>query len=266
MLKETKNKVPVIKSHVLKGLNHGFFTRQGGVSTGIFKSLNCSFRDEDARENVLKNRSLAMEALGLQDKTLLTLKQVHSADVVTVKDAWAFDTAPEADAMVTTDAQFVLGVQTADCVPLLLADRAAGVIGAAHGGWRGVLKGVVENTLDAMVSMGAQLENIMAAIGPCIGQDSYEVGPEVREAFLEKDEAYREFFEHREFPESFQFNLPKLVRHALQAKGVEVERLPYDTYENEDLFFSCRRAQHEKSPGFGGHISLISLELADHDL
>ena len=264
MLQTTNNQVPVIKSHIFGALSHGFFTRQGGVSTGICQSLNCSFKEYDTPENVLKNRALAMESLSLGGQTLVVLRQVHEADVVVVDEVWDPLDPPEADALVTTNSDFVLGIQTADCVPVLLADPVNGVIGAIHAGWRGALKGVVEATIARMISLGASVDTMVAAIGPCIAQDSYEVGQEVHDMFVDANPENECFFSDQSFPEAIHFDLPAFVERCLTEDGIEVERLPYDTYAHEDLFFSCRRAQHEKSPGFGGHISLISLK-ESHD-
>lgn len=266
MLKKTNNHVPVIRSHILESATHGFFTRQGGVSQGLYDALNCSFREEDPRENVLENRRLALESLGLGETDLVTVRQVHGAEVVVADMAWDPEDAPEADALVTAERGLTLGIQTADCVPLLLADPENGVIGAAHAGWRGALKGVVESTLTAMESLGAERAHIQAAIGPAVGQDSYEVGNEMRQRFLDKDPAYDAFFDHQDFPETFYFDLPGFVEATLEKEGVSfIERLPYNTYDNKDLFFSCRRASHEKETGFGGHISLISLAVQEED-
>ena len=264
MLKTATNQIPVIKSRILGDTTHGFFTRQGEVSTGMCHSLNCSFREYDIDENVRQNRSIAMEALSLKGETLAALRQVHGADVAVVDDTWDPSVITEADALVTKDPSFVLGIQTADCVPVLLSDPTNGVIGATHAGWRGALKGIAEATVDQMVALGAEAGNIVAAIGPCIAQDSYEVGQAVQDMFLVRDAENERFFLLQSFPEAIYFDLPAFVEHRLTQQGVQVERLPYDTYANEDLFFSCRRAQHEKSPGFGGHISLISLKEA-HD-
>ena len=186
-------KVPVIHSHILDGICHGFFTRQGGVSVGVYASLNCSLKG-DLEENVKRNRLLALEALSLQSLPLCLVKQVHGKEVVVVDTNWHPDLLPVGDALVTTRQDVVLGIQTADCVPVLLADRAHGVIGAVHAGWRGALKGVVEAAVDQMLSLGAKLSHLKAAIGPAIAQESYEVGPEVFEQFTTKNPSYEKFF------------------------------------------------------------------------
>ena len=200
-----------------------------------------------------------MEALSLADYPLMTLKQVHGQEVKIVDQPWDPSQLFEADALVTMNPSVVLGIQTADCVPILLADVKNHVIGAVHAGWRGALKGVVEETINVMISLGAKKENLLAAIGPAIAQESYEVGPEVYQMFVEKNTTNAQFFLQQEFPESLYLNLPGFVESILVDRCHQVERLPYDTYGNPDLFFSCRRSYHEKFPSFGGHISLISL-------
>jgi YfiH family protein len=266
MLTAGKNNVPFIQSPLLGSISHGFFTRQGGVSKGLYESLNCCFRGDDLRENVLKNRALAVEALSLAPSTLVTIKQVHGKDVAIVDESWDSTQMVEADALVTRFSSFILGIQTADCVPVLLVDPDSHVIGVAHAGWRGALKGVVEETISAMVALGARKETMVAAIGPAIAQESYEVGPEVYAMFIEKDPENSQFFKH--YPSSIHthLNVPGFVESILSRAGIRVERLPYNTYADPSLFFSCRRAQHDKTISFGGHISLVSLQKDVHAL
>ena len=258
-----KTVTPTLKPHTLKKIKHGFFTRQGGVSKGVYTSLNCSFREnreeKDSKENVIENRTRAVESLGLNYKKLCVLNQVHGNEVFIAKDV--SKTLPKADAIVTCDPHLVLAIQTADCVPILFLDPNHSVIGAAHSGWRGSLQGVVQNTVKAMESLGAKAGKIIAAIGPCINQDSYEIGPEVYDAFMEQSADNEQFFKEQDHPKKLLFDLPGYVNFQLQECGVgQIERLPYCTYEQEDLFFSCRRSAHRHEKNFGVHFSLISLE------
>ncbi len=263
----SEGKIPYITSPLLYGLRHGFFTRQGGVSQGVFHSLNCSFRENssdkevDKKENVLKNRALGMEALGVPIHSLQTLRQVHGSDVIDLVEPWGQGAqVPMADAVITQRTDVTLGIQTADCVPVLIADYDNQVIAAVHAGWRSALGGVIENTIALMMKKGARPEQTVAVIGPCIHQPSYEVGTDVADLFLAEDTMNERFFLSQEFPQKMLFDLPGYVRSQLerfQLKGIDT--LPYDTYENEDLFFSCRRATHRHEKGFGGHLSVISL-------
>lgn len=259
--------VPILKAHCLKSVKHGFFTRQGGVSKGVYASLNCSFKekadqkDRDLKENVLENRQRAVEAAQLDPKKLCTLRQVHGNEVVVLKKVPSV--VPAADGLVTASSHLVLGIQTADCVPVLFLDRTHGVIGAAHAGWRGAVAGVVQNTVKAMLECGAQARSISAAIGPCINQASYEVGAELYDAFMAQSADNEEFFIEQDTPQKILFDLPGYVERQLEKLKIgNIERLPYCTYEQEDLFFSCRRATHRHEKDFGGHLSIISLESA----
>lgn len=265
----TQKHIPFIKGHLLSGMRHGFFTRKGGVSKSVYKSLNCSFRDHkdehvtDSRENVLKNRSLAMHALGVPVHSLQTLRQEHGNKALEVKDPWGSGVhVPVADAMVTVRDDVTLGIQTADCVPLLMADTKHKVIAAVHSGWRSALAGVVENTVHLMKNLGAHPDKIIAVIGPCIHEESYEVGAEVQKKFLDQDKGNEIFFLEEMLPEKILFDLPGYVESRLHKLKIEqVEVLSYDTYENADLFFSCRRATQRGEKDFGGHLSCISLIL-----
>jgi YfiH family protein len=259
--------LPILRAHCLKGVTHGFFTRQGGVSKGLYESLNCSFRENsnskerDLKENVLENRKRAVESLDLKYANLCTLRQTHSNKAVILRKV---PTAlPVADAMVTVSPHLVLGIQTADCVPVLFLDRLHGVIGAAHAGWRGALAGIVQNTVKAMEACGAKVSSISAAIGPCINQGSYEVGQELYDAFMAQSEENEQFFVEQDVPSKILFDLPGYVERQLESMKIgHIERLPYCTYEQEDLFFSCRRATHRHEKDFGGHLSVIALESA----
>lgn len=243
----------------LPGIAHGFFGRQGGVSKGIYESLNCGPGSKDLRDNVMENRARAIAALS-PDATLVTLYQVHSAQTVTVTAPWPIPENPKADAMATDRAGIALGILTADCAPILLADPKAHIIGAAHAGWNGALAGVVESVLAAMERLGAKPERIRAAIGPCISQKAYEVGPEFQLRFVNADADNARFFARSVRAGHWQFDLPAYVAQRLKAAGVEsVENFDVCTYEREEEFFSYRRATHRKEPDYGRELSAIML-------
>jgi YfiH family protein len=245
----------------LNGLRHGFFTRAGGVSEGIFASLNCGYGGGDAEANVSANRARAMARLGGTVERLVTLRQVHSPTVVTVREPWAPAAAPEADALVTAVPGLALGILTADCVPVLFADAKAGVIGAAHAGWKGAQAGVIANTVRAMVALGAKPSRMVAAIGPCIAQRSYEVGPEFPAPFLAADPMDQDFFAPSIRSGHFRFDLSGLVERRIGAAGVGlVQRCPHDTCTEEDRFFSYRRATLRGETGYGRGLSVILLQ------
>lgn len=244
----------------VSGVGHGFFTRQGGVSEGIYASLNCGPGSNDDPERVRENRRRAMSALGLPAEALVTLYQHHSPTVVTVEGPWQ-DGPPKADAMVTRERGLALGILTADCVPVLFADGEAGVIGAAHAGWKGAIGGVAEATIGAMEALGARRGSLRCAIGPAIEQASYEVGPEFPERFLEQDPANRAFFSPSSRDGHFQFDLKGYVASRLAAAGVEaLEISPADTRSEEERFFSYRRATLAGEPDYGRDLSAIFLE------
>lgn len=250
----------VAKNLDVAGIRHGFFTRQGGVSDGVYASLNCGFGSRDRTDDVAENRSRVAQTLAVDTQALNTVHQVHSADVATVTAAWEPAAAPRADAMVCRTPGIAIGVLTADCGPVLLADADAGIIGAAHAGWRGALNGIVEATIGAMCDLGANLERIRAALGPCIAQDSYEVGPEFRDAFLAADEANDSFFVASDRPTHFRFDLPGYVAQRLARAGIAaVERLEVDTYAETEHCFSYRRATHAGEDDYGRLISAIAL-------
>ncbi len=260
-MKKAHNNVPVIHSHRLPSVNHGFFTREGGVSQGVFDSLNCGKKDQDDVKNIAKNRDIIKETLKLSKFPLLLVKQVHKSKVIVVKDSWDLENSPEADAMVTQNPDCVLGILTADCVPILFHDPVSQTIGAAHSGWKGAFAGIIHNTVAEMKKLGAKPENIVAVMGPCITQENYEVSKDFYDDFMKKNESYDGYFMEQASPEGLYFDLPGFVEDHVVATGIsKVERLPYDTYENPDLFFSCRRATHLKEDSFGVQISVISLQ------
>ena len=245
---------------VSDGIRHGFFTREGGVSDGIFASLNCGFGSNDDAAKVVENRRRAMAALGLAPDRLAICHQIHSPDVITVETPWRHEDRPRGDAMVTRQPGVALGVLTADCAPVLFADREARVIGAAHAGWRGALTGVLEATVAAMEKLGAAKARIAAGIGPCIAQASYEVGPEFPAPFLAEDAAHARFFRPATRAGHFTFDLAGYVAHRLQRLGVaQVERTGGDTAAEAARFFSYRRSCLRKEPDYGRELSAICL-------
>jgi YfiH family protein len=250
----------LIAHPTLEGVRHGFFTRHGGVGEGLYASLNCGFGAADAPAVVEANRACAMTSLGLPATALVTVHQIHSADVVTVETPWPRERNPKADALVTRQAGVCLGVLTADCVPVLFADPAAGVIGAAHAGWKGALGGVLAATVEAMCRLGAEVGRVRAAIGPAIQQASYEVGPEFPGRFAERDAANLRFFQRSARAGHFMFDLPGFVEHSLTVLGLEtVGNVRLDTCADEQRFFSYRRATLRSEPDYGRMLSAIAL-------
>lgn len=244
----------------LPTIRHRFFGRRGGVSMGIFASLNCGYGSADAHAAVKENRTRAMKELGRNGEDLLTLYQVHSADVVTVTKPWSLEERPKADAMVTDRPGIVLGVLAADCTPVLFADTEKPIIGAAHAGWKGALCGVTDATIAAMQSLGSRRASIIAAIGPCISGASYEVGPEFKQRFVEADTKNTAYFRPSERAEHHYFDLPAYLKQRLTASGIEtVETLGKCTYIEADDYFSYRRATHYKEPDYGRNLSAIVL-------
>lgn len=241
-------------------VSHGFFTRRGGVSTGPFASLNCSLSSADSRDAVLENRTRVARAIGADPDRLMGVTQVHGHDVATVTEPWPVGAGPRADAMVTDRAGLALGIVTADCAPILFIDAAAGVIGAAHAGWRGAVSGVIEATIAAMTLLGARSDTIAAAIGPCIGQPSYEVGPDLRDAVLGRSPADAIFFIPGQREDRWQFDLTGYCAARLRAAGVAtVASLGADTLADEDRFFSHRRRTLRGEGPIGHQISAIAL-------
>jgi YfiH family protein len=240
-------------------IRHAFFTRRGGVSDGLFQSLNCGFGSGDAETNVARNRGIAMERLSLSADRLVTCYQIHSASVVTVERPWAREAAPRADGMVTRVPDIALGVLAADCAPILFDDPVANVIGAAHGGWRGALSGIAEAAIEQMEALGAERGRIRTAIGPCIASSSYEVGPEFRQKFLTEDPTSASFFTLAARPGRFMFDLPGYIEHRLARAGIAIaERVSHDTVAEDDLFFSYRRACLRGENGYGRGLSVIA--------
>ena len=242
-------------------IRHAFFTREGGVSGGIYASLNCGPGSSDDPVAVAENRSRAMALMELPAAALVTVHQCHSAEVAVVEAPFAAGQLPRADAMVTDRPGLALGILTADCAPVLLADRKNGVIGAAHAGWRGAVGGVLDGTLTAMERLGARRKSVVAAIGPCIGQRSYEVGPEFPAPFLAEDAENAAFFADAARPGHLLFDLPGYVARRLARLGViDVTRVPADTVRDETRFFSYRRATLRREADYGRQLSAIVLE------
>ncbi|MFN4098553.1 MAG: peptidoglycan editing factor PgeF [Pararhodobacter sp.] len=246
----------ILTSDLLSPLRHGFFTRRGGASSGVFSGLNCGAGSSDQSEIVAVNRARVAGAMQVAPEALLGVHQVHSADVVTVTEAGTFG---RADAMVTKVQGLALSVLSADCMPVLLHDPQAGVIGAVHAGWRGALAGVLEATLDAMEALGAGRGDVQAVIGPCISQRAYEVGPEFLQAFTDEDPDYEWFFANG-LDGRYLFDLPGFGLKRLRDAGVaEAEWIRHCTYHNPDLFYSYRRSVHAGEADYGRLISAIRL-------
>ena len=246
----------ITRAAALDGVAHGFLGRTGGVSEGIFASLDLGRRDQQVPDVIAENRARAIAAV-LPGAGLQTLYQIHSADVVTVSEAQP--DRPRGDALVTDRPNILLGILTADCAPVLFADVTAGVVGAAHAGWKGAIGGVTDATIAAMEALGADRSRIAAAVGPCIAQASYEVDDPFRQRFADADPANERFFRDGRAGHH-QFDLEGYVAHRLAAAGIaRVELTGQDTYANEPRFFSYRRTTHRGEPDYGRQISLIGL-------
>ncbi len=247
----------IITAESLSPLRHGFFTRKGGASSGVFSGLNCGPGSSDQREIVAINRARVAQAMEVPTEALVTVSQVHSSKVVTVTGPLS-NPRPEADGLVTREPGIALAVLTADCQPVLFADSEAGVIGAAHAGWRGAQAGVLEETIDAMIALGASRDGIRAVIGPTISQRAYEVGPEFLEEFMAEDPGNGRFFAGGQGDRA-QFDLPAYGLHRLRSAGVAAEWTRHCTYSDPDRFYSFRRATHLREADYGRLISAIRL-------
>jgi len=244
----------------LPGIRHGFMTRAGGVSEGIYASLNCGLGSDDNLDHVRENRRRVLEMAGITAKTLLTAYQVHSPDVLVVEEEWRDGPRPKVDALVTTRRNIAIAVSSADCVPILFADPEARVVGAAHAGWRGAVGGVLQATVKQMCALGARPERVRAGVGPCIGPASYEVGPEFPAPFLAQDPANDRFFRPAQRTGHHMFDLESYVAAELGAmKLAAIEVAHRDTCAEEDTFFSYRRSCLRKEPDYGRHVSVIGL-------
>jgi YfiH family protein len=244
----------------IPGLRHAFFSREGGVSKGIYEGLNGGIGSDDDAANVAENRRRMAEQMGVTSDRLLTLYQVHSPDVVVATTPWGGAARPKADALVTRTEGIAIGVTAADCGPILFVDPNARVIGAAHAGWKGALTGILESTIGAMEKLGADRGGIVAAIGPMIRQHSYEVGSEFVERFLDADAGHAMFFLPGERDGHSMFDLAGFIRMRLEDAGVlMIDDVGIDTYSDE-RFFSYRRSVHRKEPDYGRHVHAIALE------
>ncbi len=243
------------------GVRHAFFTRRGGVSKGVFSSLNCGTGSGDDFALVEENRNRAAEMIGCRGRDLVTCRQIHSNVVHVVRTPWKDDNAPNADAMVTYVPDIAIGILTADCAPVLFADPDNRIIGAAHAGWRGAKAGILEATVGSMVSLGADASRIVAAVGPCIRQPSYEVDMTFRAAFLEDDDSSRDLFELSSRPGHYLFDLASYVERRLGLMGLmKTDVLPFDTRADEERFFSYRRATISGERQYGRELSAIVME------
>jgi polyphenol oxidase len=244
----------------LSGIRHAFFTREGGVSSGVYTSLNGGVGSNDPPENVGENRTRMAAALGVPLERLLTLYQIHSPDVVVAERPWTSNARPRADAIVTKIPGLAVGVSTADCGPLLFADPTAGVVAAAHAGWRGALSGVIESTIAAMAKLGGRRERIVAALGPMIRQRNYEVGPDLVTQFVTADADNVRFFAPSTRTNHAMFDLAGYIRGQLNRSDiVAIEDLQACTYADPARFFSFRRTTHRGEPDYGRHINAIVL-------
>jgi len=244
----------------LEGIRHAFFTREGGVSEGIYASLNGGVGSNDDRAHVAENRARMAATVGVAPEALITAYQIHSADVVVAEKPWTHEARPRADAIVTRVPGLAIGVSTADCGPVLFADGEARVIGAAHAGWRGALAGVTDAAITAMERLGAERSRIVAALGPMISQPNYEVGADLVERFRAADAGNERFFRPAARPGHALFDLPGYVAARLTRAGIErVEDMARCTYAEPALFYSFRRTTHRGEPDYGRHVNAIAL-------
>lgn len=261
--KQNIHKIEVIESTEFKkwdSICHGVFTRKGGVSQGPYASLNCSFGRQDSSQHVQENRRLAMAHLGYPPEALLTSRSEHGNRAFHVKVPYSIEQKPLADALVTRLSNVILGFESADCPIILFFDPRESLIGIAHAGWRGAHSGIVEATVQLMCDLGSQSSDIAAVICPCISQESYEVGTEVYSSFLNKNEKNKKFFISSKHAQHYMFDLRGYVKELLLELGLQnVSAIEIDTYQDEEQFFSCRRAFHRGDIEFGGHLSFIQL-------
>lgn len=244
----------------LDGIRHAFFTRAGGVSGGIYQSLNSGIGSQDDAAHVTENRARMAQALGVDARNLITAFQIHSPNVVIAQEAWRVETRPRADAIVTKTPGLAIGVSTADCGPLLFADAQARVIGAAHAGWRGAFSGVIEGTIAAMEQLGAARSRISVALGPLIRQPNYEVSQGFVDEFLRADESHARFFSPAARDGHAMFDLPGFIAARLEKNGIGgFEDIGLCTYADPDRFYSYRRSTHRAEPDYGRHVNAIVL-------
>lgn len=247
----------ILTDPILGDTPHGFFTRTGGASSGVFKGLNCGHGSTDQSAAVSTNRGRVAEAMRVAPDALTSVYQVHSNNVVEIRASLSGDL-PQVDAMVTNTPNIALGILTADCAPVLFSDPVAGVVGAAHAGWKGALTGITDNTIEAMEKLGAIRENITASIGPCISQAAYEVGPEFFENFADENHAYTQFFTNGE-GDRMLFDLPSFILTRLRAADIEASWIGRCTFSDPTHFYSYRRTTHAGEADYGRLISAIKL-------
>jgi polyphenol oxidase len=240
------------------GIAHAYFTRQGGVSTGIYEGLNADFGSSDDPALIAENRSRAAAFFGVEPSHLMNPWETHSSDVVVVDGPFPGEQ-PKADAIVTKTPGIAIGVVTADCGPILFADTRAKVIGAAHAGWKGAVGGVLENTVKTMESLGAKRDDIIAVLGPSISQENYEVGPEFFDRFIGVSATNQRWFSPSEKPGHFMFNLWGYTLERLKCAGIKADCVNRCTYAQDDLFYSYRRTTHRKEPDYGRQLSALML-------
>ncbi len=244
----------------LPGIRHGFYTRTGGVSTGIYRGLNCGPGSNDDASAVELNRTRVAISMNVAPENLMSLYQIHSATAIVVTDPWTDNARPQADGMATATPGIALGILTADCAPILFTDPKTQVIGAAHAGWRGAVAGVAEATLDQMEKLGANRADIIAVVGPAISQENYEVGADLRTDVLAESEGNARFFDASDRPDHWRFDLEAYVMHRLKMAGVgTMAGLSECTYADDDRFFSYRRTTHRGEADYGRQISCIAL-------
>lgn len=257
-----KNTVEYLEAQNLENQNiaHAFFTRKGGFSNGIYESLNGGLGSNDNKDHVLQNRARMAQVLDVEPTHFLTLHQIHSNIALKVEAPWHHSQNPQADAMVTTQKGIAIAVASADCTPVLFADTSASVIGAAHAGWKGAKAGILQSTIQAMEKCGASRKNISAAIGPHIRQQSYEVGQEFFDAFIQDNASYTRYFLDADRKNHFWFDLSGYVVHQLHQAGIEnIEDCRLDTYSQNEYFFSHRRSVHNNEGDYGRLYSAIVL-------
>jgi YfiH family protein len=244
----------------LPGIRHGFFTRQGGVSSGLYASLNCGVGSDDERALVLENRARVTKALGILPDRLATPYQIHSDVTITVTEVWEPGKGPKADAVVTDRPGIAVGVGSADCGPILFADAKTGIVGAAHSGWRGAVGGILESAILAMERLGAKRDSIVAVLGPTISVANYEVGPDLVSAFEKVDKGNARFFRPADRPGHHMFDLPACIVSRLTAAGVRAADIGLCTYADPERFFSYRRTTHRGEADYGRLLSAIAVE------
>lgn len=253
-------KVQAPSLSALDGIRHAFFTREGGVSGGVYASLNSGIGSKDDTEHVTENRARMAQELGVEARHLITAFQIHSPKVVVAEEPWDVEGRPRADAIVTKAPGLAIGVSTADCGPLLFADPEARVIGAAHAGWRGAFSGVIEGTIAAMEALGADRRRVQVALGPIIRQPNYEVSQSFVDDFLRADQAHARFFSPAAREGHAMFDLPGFIAARLEQSGVSgFEDIGLCTYADPDRFYSYRRSVHRAEPDYGRHVNAIVL-------